>query len=274
MVILTKLSWYIRMFGVLQSANLRSRLQYPASFTAEVAIAFFGNLTGFAAVWILVHSFRSIGGYSLVELALLYGVVTTSFAAAQLLFGGFDSLDRMIREGSFDRLLIRPLSPFFQVIASTLRTQRFGRLLEGIFVLSLGILGVAPGWSLSQWVLLLSALLGGICLFGGIMIAAASLTFVAPGVDPGVAGMFGYATAHLSRYPLSIFDERIRGLFTYVVPVGLTQYLPVSTLLNQGTADSLALPITVVAPLSGGIFLLIAGLFWRWAIQHYQSAGG
>lgn len=49
-----------------------------------------------------------------------------AFGISDLLCGGFDSLSRMIRLGTFDRVLTRPVGTFTQVLASDLQIRRLG----------------------------------------------------------------------------------------------------------------------------------------------------
>jgi ABC-2 type transport system permease protein len=48
---------------------------------------------------------------------------------------GFDTFDRIIKEGDFDRILLRPLGTFFQIATREVQLMRLGRFLQGFIVL-------------------------------------------------------------------------------------------------------------------------------------------
>ena len=55
------------------------------------------------------------------EVALLYALATISFAFTDLAIGHLDLFPQMIREGTFDQILVRPLPSLFQLVAVGLR---------------------------------------------------------------------------------------------------------------------------------------------------------
>ena len=95
----------------------------------------------FLGIWALFSRFGSIGGWTLAEVALFYGLVHVVFAVAEAIGRGFDLFGPLIKEGAFDRVLLRPRSTTLQVLGSNLAPKRIGRLLQGAVVL---------GWALTR----------------------------------------------------------------------------------------------------------------------------
>src|SRR5215213_11559397 len=107
-------SLYFRLIG----ARIRAQMQYKVSFWMD--LLGFGLVTGleFATIAILYGRFQSIGGWSIAEVALLYGLTATSFGLAEMFSRGFDSpFERMMQQGTFDLVLTRPFGSFFGVLA-------------------------------------------------------------------------------------------------------------------------------------------------------------
>jgi ABC-2 type transport system permease protein len=126
------ISLYLRLIG----AKIRSQMQYKASFVLDVVG--FAMTTGieFAVVAILLGRFESVGGWSLAEVALLYGLSSIGFGFAEMVARGFDSpFERMMRAGAFDGVLTRPVGAFLQVLASEFQLRRLGRIAQGLAVL-------------------------------------------------------------------------------------------------------------------------------------------
>jgi ABC-type uncharacterized transport system permease subunit len=68
-----------------------------------------------------------------------------SFAVAEALGGGFETLHNVVRAGEFDRLLACPLPVFFQVMASQVEAHRVGRFAQGVVAVA-----VATTWAPSR----------------------------------------------------------------------------------------------------------------------------
>jgi ABC-2 type transport system permease protein len=54
-----------------------------------------------------------IQGWTLKEPALIYGILHIGFAIAEASGRGFDTFSRMVIQGDFDRILLRPLGTIF-----------------------------------------------------------------------------------------------------------------------------------------------------------------
>ena len=78
---------YLRLVG----ARIRAQMQYKVSFWMD--LVGFGLVTGleFATIAILYGRFQSIGGWSIAEVALLYGMVSVAFSLAEMFSRGFDA---------------------------------------------------------------------------------------------------------------------------------------------------------------------------------------
>ena len=91
-------------------------------------------------------------------MALLYGIAAISFALTDLAIGHLDLFPQMIRDGTFDQILVRPLPSLFQVIASDFALRRVGKILQGVAVLVVALVAARhrldgrPGarWSRSR----------------------------------------------------------------------------------------------------------------------------
>src|SRR5215470_368838 len=125
---LDSLRLYRRYLGI----SVRGQLQYRAALAMQI----FGNLVitavEFFAIWALFARFGSLRGWSLVEVALMYGLVDVSFALADSFGRGFDAFGTLVKSGDFDRLLLRPRSTVLQLMGQELRLRPLGRLAQGI----------------------------------------------------------------------------------------------------------------------------------------------
>jgi ABC-2 type transport system permease protein len=59
-------------------------------------------------VLILFHNAPRIGGSNVHEVAFLYGLSALAFSLADLLVGHIENLPPLVRDGTFDLILVRP----------------------------------------------------------------------------------------------------------------------------------------------------------------------
>jgi ABC-2 type transport system permease protein len=85
--------------------------------------------------------------------------------------------------------------------------------------------------------------------------------------------IFTYGSSELISYPMHIYPDWLRSVFTFILPAALLNYYPALYFLDK--PDPLGMPIFMrfLSPLAGLLVLLISLLFWRFGIRHYQSTG-
>jgi ABC-2 type transport system permease protein len=247
-------------------------MQYRLDFMTLVAAHFCITGVEFLAMVGLFQRFGSIRGWLLPEVALLYGMASASLSLANSLASGFDSFGNTIRQGDFDRILVRPRSAVLQVAGEQLTLRRLGRFIQGVLVIiwSLSVLEVS--WTPACVLLLPAAILGGACLFYGVFILQATLAFwTIESLE--IMNVLSYGGASAAQYPVSIYQGLFRDLLLYLLPLGCMNYFPALALL--GRSDPLGFPSWVpwASPLVGVLFLLISLKFFRFGIRHYQSTG-
>ncbi len=254
------------------SLSVRSQLQYRAS-TVLLAL---GNLvvTGveFLGLWALFDRFGRIQGFSLPEVALLYGMANVSMALAEAFTRGFDHFDQLVKSGEFDRLLLRPRGTAFQVVAQDLQLLRLGRLAQGLVVLAWATSRLDVVWSIGPAALLVAAVLGGACLLSGLFVLQATLAFwTVESLE--IMNTLTYGGVETAQYPLPIYDRWFRDFFTFVVPLACLNYFPHLAIAN--VEDPLGTPAVVawLSPLAGPVFLAVSLAAWRVGVRHYRSTG-
>ena len=260
----------IKTYFLLALADLRSQMQHKASFVLGAVGNFCATIIDFLGIWTLFASFGALDGWTLAQIAVLYGVINLSFSIAEAVGRGFDLFAGMVKSGDFDRVLLRPRGTLFQVLSSRLELTRLGRFAQGAGVLILGIAAQPQGMSAGQLGLLLLCILGGVALFLGLLMMQAAMCFWT--VESLEAfNVLTYGGVTKAGYPLSVYRSWFRRFFLYVVPLGCLNYLPAAVLFGK----DLPYPAftAYLAPVAGGLFLLLGALVWQLGVRHYRSAG-
>ena len=259
---------YFRYVGV----SLRSQMQYRASTIMSTLGLLLLTGLEFLIIWSLFDRFGRLPGWSLPQVALLYGMTNVAFGTTESLARGFAEFPPMIKGGDLDRILLRPRSVAFQVLAQRLLIARFGRVLQGAVVLGWGIANVEIAWTLPKAALLLVSMVSGVCIFMSLFILRATLAFFTI-ESLEIMATLTYGGVEATQYPLSIYTQSFRRFFLFVVPLGCMNFLPVLAVTDRTAEFGVPAVAPWLAPLAGPVFLLVTLRIWGFGIHHYHSTG-
>jgi len=247
-------------------------MQYRLNFLMDVGFGLLFQSLGFVFVWIVVGQFDAIGGWSLGEITLLYGLRLAAHGIWLLLFSQLYSIDRQVQQGEYDRMLLRPIPALLQLMFGRFRVTVLGDLLGGSVLLGIGLVAVDIDWSVPKVLFLLATLFGGAALDGTFQLGPAALTFRYLDSMP-LRVIFDSMFMYFGGYPVTIFDRPARFLITYLVPLAFMAWVPATILLDK-TSD-LPFPVWIAwcSPAIGAGLLAIAVRIFLKESRHYQSAG-
>lgn len=253
-------------------AQLRGQMQYRASFVLQVVGQFAATFTDFVAVLLFFHQFRTLAGWSLGEVAFLYGIAGMAFGTCDLIVGGFDRLSLSIQTGTFDRVLLRPLGAFGQMLAADVQMRRLGRIGQGATAFAFSLTLTEIEWTPLKLLVLAGALLSGVVIFVSVFVIGAAITFWTVQTSE-VTNVFTYGGSELTSWPLSIYAGWLRRFFTFAVPLAFISYLPALYILGRPDPLGLPRPLQFCSLLAAALFFLLARGAWSVGVRHYQGTG-
>jgi ABC-2 type transport system permease protein len=246
---------------------LRSQMQYRLSSVMLFFGQLLSTLSGFLGIYLLFERFGSVDGWTFHEVALFYGVVTLSFSITEMTMRGFDVFSRLIRAGDFDRLMLRPRGLELQVLGSQFEWTRLGRMLQGAVVLFIALRGLEVPWTAWRAATLALTILGGVAVFTGIFILTSTMCFwTIQGLE--FANLLTDGGRQMGQYPMTIYRDGFRRFFTYVIPFGLVNFIPLQYVLARGGSQT-----SILAPLAAVLFLAPCLTIWQLGVRHYKSTG-
>ncbi|MBH5335108.1 ABC-2 family transporter protein [Streptomyces pactum] len=251
---------------------VRSTMAYRASFLMVTVGNFAATVLDFAAITLMFSHVDTLGGFSLAEVAFLYGTTSTAFGVADLVLGSMERVGRRVRDGTMDTLLVRPVPILAQVAADRFALRRLGRISQGLLVLVWSLTAVDVAWTWDRVLLLPVMLLSGSAIFGAVFVAGAAFQFWANDAAE-VQNSVTYGGNTLLQYPPTVFaTELLRGV-TFVVPLAFVNWLPALHIL--GRPDPLGLPgwVDFASPVVAVALCTLAGLAWRAGLRSYRSTG-
>ncbi|MGH3963278.1 MAG: ABC transporter permease [Pseudonocardiaceae bacterium] len=253
-------------------ASVRSQLAYPASFALQCAAQALVQLQDMVVILVLFSRVDEMDGFTRQEALLIFGLAGISFGLADMLVGQLDKVGQLVRTGTLDALLLRPLPALTQICVSEFALRRLGKVGTALAVLGYVLATSDISWTPLRVAVLLITPLTGLVLLGAIWVAASATTFwLVEGSE--LPNTVTYGSGMFTSYPVSIFSGWLLRLMAFVIPGAFVAYYPALAIL--GKPDPLGLPwvLQYSAPLVAVFAAGVAALVWRAGLRHYVGTG-
>ncbi|GGP67679.1 transporter [Streptomyces melanogenes] len=262
----------VRAYRLIAGMWIRSTLAYRASFLMTALGNFLATGLDFVAILLMFSHIDALGGYTLPEVAFLYGASGAAFGLADLVMGSMDRLGRRVRDGTLDTLLVRPVPVLAQVAADRFALRRLGRITQGLLVLGYALLTLDVHWTPLRALMIPLMLLSGGAIFAAVFVAGGAFQFVAQDASE-VQNSFTYGGNQMLQYPPTVFaKDMVRGV-TFVVPLAFVNWLPAMYVLDRPYPLDLPQWVAFTPPLVAAGCCALAGAAWRAGLRAYRSTG-
>jgi ABC-2 type transport system permease protein len=252
--------------------NFLTILEYRANFFMWFGFTIVYHGTAITALWITLHQFPSMNGWDFKQMAFLYALWMMGHEFHNAFFFTIVSVPEYVREGRFDRFLVRPQDALFQALTVPSQIWPDGLVLSIVyFVLATRYSGVHVDLGFVAFVPLV--VIGGALIDLGISLTVATISFWFVRVDT-LRWVVMSLEQDFTRYPISIYTRGVRLMLTFVLPFAFMNYFPATYLLHKTTTGlALAPQVGLLTPLVGLAWLAASYAFWRVGLQHYQGTG-
>ncbi len=253
--------------------NLLTMLEYRANFFMWLGFTVMYHATALVALWITLHTFPSMNGWDFRDLAFLYGLWMMGHGFHNTFFFTVGDVPNMIREGRFDRFLVRPLDPLFQAMTTPQQIWPDELILAVLFFgVATGLAHVRVDAAFLLFVPLV--VVGGALIDFGIQLAVATASFWVVRID-SLRWVVMSLEQDFTRYPISIYAPGVRFFLSFVFPFAFMNYFPATFLLHKTGAATLSLSpsIGLLTPVVGLVWFGLSYAFWRVGLDHYQGTG-
>ncbi|MEY9965812.1 ABC-2 type transport system permease protein [Streptacidiphilus sp. MAP12-16] len=262
----------LRAYLLIAGMWLRASLAYRASFwMTTVGNAVTSALDFVVIAFMFLHA-KALGGWTLPQVAFLYGTSGLTLGLADLLVGSLDQLGRRVRDGSVDTVLVRPAAALAQLSADRFALRRVGRVTQSALILAWSLDRLRLDWTPGRLLVMVVLVVCGTVIFGSVFVAGAAFQFFATDAAE-VQNSLTYGGATMLQYPPTVYArDLVRGA-VYGVPLAFVNWLPAMYLLDR--PDTLGLPgwYRFASPLAALVCATAAALAWRAGIRSYRSTG-
>lgn len=200
--------------------NIMREMLNKVTFFTNILFMMFNNAT-FIVQWVILLRLREdVGGYTMREVMLLWGLAASSFGLSHLLFSRVFSLPELIVNGKLDAYLVQPKNVLLSVMTSAASVSAIGDLLYGLLVLCIFC------FSVKRLLLFLLFTVTGAFIMTAFALLMGSLTFWFVRAELFGSNMVNSAIT-FATYPDGIFQGVSRVLLYNILPVGMAIYHPV-----------------------------------------------
>ena len=271
---MTTLRFTVAVYARLLAIQMRAQLQYRTAFVLDLFSTGITLFLFFASIAFVLQRFGTLGGWSLGEIAFLWGTVEFAFGLMDMVFSGFDpaNFGKYVRQGIFDQLLLRPVNITAQVLGSEFVLRRLGRIAQGALIFAFALTLANIHWTIGKLLYLPLIIAGLVCFFGGLFMIGATISFWTVESLEAI-NILTYGGTEMMAYPMHIYPDWLRRTFTYIVPAIFLNYYPALYFLEKPDPFGLPPVLSFISPLVGLAVLGGALRFWHFGIKHYQSTG-
>jgi ABC-2 type transport system permease protein len=221
----------------------------------------FGFFTTF--IIFLLRGTKDLAGFNLNQTMFFFLTFNLIDILAQFLYREVYRFRPLVVSGGFDLVLTKPISALFRSLmggADVLDMLTIPPLIIAV-VLVARSLGPSPIQVLYYLILVANGLL----IATAFHIAVISFGIITLEIDHTV--MIYRDMTNLGRFPVDIYKEPLKGIITYLIPVGIMITLPAKALMGlvslRGVLLSLMLGVVVIS---------LSKRFWNYALTKYSSA--
>ncbi len=238
--------------------NIMREMVNKVTFLTNICFMLLNNAT-FLVQWIILLRLREdVGGYTMREIMLLWGLTATSFGLSHILFARVFSLSELIIKGKLDSFLVQPKNVLVSVLTSSTDISAIGDFLYGVVIVCI----CRPG--VGEFFLFLLFAVTGAVIFTSFALLLGSLSFWFVRMDM-VQDQMVMNIVSFATYPDGIFNGVTRFLLYFVIPAGMTVWHPVHMLVRFEAGM-----LFTVLGYAGGLTALAVAVFYK-GLKRYAS---
>ena len=254
---------YLNSLALHLKSELEYRMSFIISFLSQILIFF----TYYFVIIALFSKFNNIKGFTLYEVLLCFSIIQFGFAFNEVFARGIDKFDKLIIEGGFDRLLLRPKNLILQVLCSDGDFVKVSRLIQAIIVLVIALINLKVEITFLKVICLILMLMASCVIFFGIFLLAASYCFMTvQGLE--VRNVFTDGGKHMAQYPIGVFKKGFVFFFTFIIPYAFVNYYPL--LYFIGRNDNI---IYAFSPIVVFLYLIPCFIVFYMGVKKYEGSG-
>ena len=214
-------------------------------------------------IFFLLKGTKSLAGYNLNQTLLFFLTFNLIDVISQFLFREVYRFRPLVVSGGFDLVLTKPISALFRSLmggADIIDFATIPPLIIAVIYVG-GLLNPLPVQVFYYMLLVLN----GLVIASAFHIFVLGLGIITLEIDHTI--MIYRDLSALGRFPIDIYKEPLKGIITFLIPIGVMFTFPVKSLVGLLSFGG------VIWSVGLGVLVLFLSLkFWNFALKKYTSA--
>jgi ABC-2 type transport system permease protein len=257
----------IKIYFQFKAQYLKTQMEYTVNFWMLVFSGILMRTLAMGVVFVLYRNIPDIAGWKEGELYLILGFTFATEGLCNIFTDGTWNLQRLVFSGEFDTMLIKPVSPLYQILSYEIS-------LQGIGVLAMGIVSIGLGLGLMDMVTPVSILFCAVFLVTGMvlrtsynLIGACNVFWRGAGGQMNVPYLL-YSIGEYAKYPVTIYPGIMRFILLVLIPSGFVGFVPALVIRGENP-----LLYTLALVVMTCLYFLAARAVFYYGIRKYESMG-
>ena len=252
----------IKLYLLSAKNSFQIDLQYRVDFFTYIFQTILRIIVTFLFIQVLFTNVKSINGWTSGELMVLTLIFDLSRSFFEIFFRGVLDLSYSIKDGSLDRVLIRPINPTIQIIGSSFLVYDIPEFIItfSIFIFISNFFNVTVNYIYLCYILFISSI-----FYFSINLIIQTLNFYF--LFANTSSIMGKEIFNLAKIPPSFFNKSSKLFLSFIFPIFISGGVLFMIQKNE-IPSFLLINITVVII----AFLYFSLKFWNYSLKRYTGA--
>lgn len=257
---------YFKLFLLFSRNSLRVTLQARTGVWLFMLGKIFRFAFFFLMIVVIFGKTKIIRGYSFPQMLVFYLIFNLIDTFTQTIFREVYRFRYQVVSGSFDLTLVKPFHPFIKILVGGVDFFDLFLLFPYLF-LTIHFASQVPNITLINILNSIFLILNSIIIATSFHIIVLALAILTTDVDHTI--MIYRDITGIARFPMQIYQEPLRSIFTFIIPVGIMMTFP-----SQALFGKLSFEFFFLAFFISIAVLLLSLTLWKTGLKKYQSWGG
>jgi len=266
------LKYYATAGIYMMKLNLQGQMEYPSFLIGWFLANALQFAVGVGTLRVITLQFQNINGWEFNQIAFMYGLGIISHALSVIIFIQTWYIDGLVIHGEFDRMLLRPMSIYFQFCFHYINLIGLTDMLPGVIIFIYGAVSVGFSFTLLNIISVILVIAGATMIRGGIYTLVGSVGFWTKSTQSLTTASENIFVKAI-MYPMTIYNWTIQAIFTFLIPVGFISFYPASAFLDKDAGFEFPGSVIIWTFVIGVLFMLLGRTLFNIGLKHYDSAG-
>ena len=258
----------LKLHRIFISQHLKQLMEYKVDFSIGALGMLFSQVIQLLFLGIIFSQIPDLEGLSFNEILFIYGFSLIPKGIDHLFFDNLWMIGyHIVNKGEFDKYLTRPINSLFYVTVEKFQVDALGELLMGIVLVAYSLVQIGLGIVWYRVLILLLIIPFAVLIFTSLKIITASIAFWTK--QSGHIIHMVYMANDFAKYPVTIYNNFVRIIITYILPFAFTAYYPASYFLRGEDGLFCVLGTILISLALFGVALIV----WNKGVKSYESAG-